>query len=209
MLNKTKNDMIKKYFTLAILILLSLSCKSNLPKNETKAIPYYEFAFYEIVRREGVQLSEYTCPAGYRTVGIGQRIYSDTNIPTTLESARKAAQNELQTTYNYVEKKFPKLVHHQKLAVSLFVYNFGKTFFEKSDLYQELKKNGDINSTWKKYVYFRNKNTHEMQKSDNLKKSRLTELAIFNADEDFISDKIIELKENAVNAYIKAKTNKS
>lgn len=208
-MNKTKINMIRTFFTIVFMTIFTISCQTHLPeKNDVKSIPYYEFAFYEIIRREGVQLNEYICPAGHLTVGIGQRVYSHTMLPKTLDNARKAAQTELQTIYNYVEKQFPKLLHNQKLAVSLFVYNFGKGFFERSDLYKEIKYNGRVNSTWKKYVYFKSSKTMEMVKSKNLQESRKNELALFNSNDEYILEHVVVLKENARHAYIQAKTKK-
>lgn len=213
--------MVKKIIIFSIIVLNAMSCKKEMELNPRQTettqpiaiakpkVSYYEFAFYEMIRREGVRLDAYTCPAGYKTIGIGQRVYSDTIQCKTLERVRKDAQNVLQQKYNIVEDEFPNLPHNKKLALALFVYNFGETYFKKSDLYYNIKANKHVNKTWKKYVYFRNPETDEMQKSTNLMQSRKTELALFHADDKYIAKNIQRLKKNASEAYISAKTKKS
>ncbi len=190
----------KRIFIFLFLILASVSCKNN-ERHRNVKLPAYEFAYFELIRREGIKLEQYTCPAGYTTIGIGHRFEKKCPKKITLKMAKSLAKNNLQKIHDVAEKDLPNLSHNELLAVSLFIYNFGHGYFLRSDLYTAIKTGRNINKVWKKYVYYKDPESNKMILSDNLMTSRKNELALFNSDEKYISKHTELMRSSTIKLY--------
>jgi len=199
-----KEVIVKRYFTLCLLLLISIKLQTIPGIYYNKNIPYYEYCYFELVRREGIQLNTYICPAGNKTIGIGQRTNSNKNI--TLDSARIHAKNIIQTEYDWISKKIPELSKPQKLAVCLFIYNFGRTFFINCDLYKIIVSGKDPTDEWLKYCYYTDPRSGKLVKSNNLIEARKRELTLYKNNIQSILIELPDLQSNTILQYNKTKS---
>lgn len=195
----------KKYILLSLILLVSIQLRTKTYKTTVKNVSYYEYAYYELIRREGIQLTSYKCPAGCLSIGVGS-VSSKSDI-ITLQEAKDQAKARIQLEYDWLSLKIPKLKHNQKLALCLFIYNFGRTYFINSDLYPLIINNKNPSKEWIKHCLYKDYKTGKYIHSDNLLESRKRELKLFQNQIDSIENELPRLKDNTILQYIKTTKN--
>lgn len=170
-------------------------------EGNNEGLSLYEMAVWELVRREGLSLEAYVCPAGFKTIGIGSR--TDTLDAVTLSEARSMLRDDLQNRYDAIARMLPDHQRHEWLAVALFAHNIGLSRLVTSPQWERIKnRTEDCDSMWKEYSYF--KSSSGWVKSPNLERARSFEVALFNCDTEYLHEQREELKANALRTYTSA-----
>jgi GH24 family phage-related lysozyme (muramidase) len=137
---------------------------------------------WELVRREGIALKAYECPAGHRTIGIGRR--DETLDSITLDEARALLAGDLQTRFDRIAKLLPDHKRHEQMAVALLAYNIGIGKLTRSDQWARiLNRTDDAGDMWLEYRYFKAP-SGQWKESDNLRRARELEVAMWRNDAD-------------------------
>lgn len=158
----------------------------------------FSIAVWELVRREGIELNTYTCPAGYRTIGIGKRI--DKNMSISFQEAKSMLYQDLQSRYDMVAKELPAHSRNEIMATTLLVYNIGLTNLKKQGQWDRIvAKSNDCEFFWKQYIYY--KRYGRYKKSENLIFARNVEIAMWNNDTNELLRLQNELKTLASEKY--------
>lgn len=187
----------KRILITAAACLLFFQCTDNRPCK----LSYYDLMIWEIVRREGVRLEAYDCPAGYRTIGIGTR--TDTIDRVTLAEAKNMLRADIQARYEVIHKLLPGYENHEILAIAMFAHNLGLTRVLKSEQWTRFKnRTQDLDSMWLEYCYY--KEDGSWRKSDNLVQARQFEVALFNLDTAYLNERREFLCNHALKSYIEA-----
>ena len=165
-------------------------------------VSVYEIAVWELIRREGINLQAYQCPAGHRTIGIGRR--DDKRDSLTLDEARKLLAEDLQMRYDKVSELLPMHSRNERMAVTLLVYNMGLTRVLQSEQWQRIvQRSPDVEEMWLKYKYYQTP-AGAWKESDNLRKARELEVLLWRGDQDALRVVQDSLKVQAAAAYSKA-----
>lgn len=168
---------------------------------EPETLSLYELCIWELVRREGIELKPYTCPAGHLTVGIGNRV--DSPVDFTLDEARRLAGETLQQTYDDVTRYLPEHSRNECLAVAMLSHNIGLYKLRASPQWGRIKdRTADVVEMWQQYVFFHDGSA--WVRSANLEKARAFEVALWSGDETTLRAMRNELKTNAEEAYKRA-----
>lgn len=138
-------------------------------------IEYYTDVMQEIKRREGLRLEKYICPAGVETIGYGQTGAIPDSIK--LMEAINMLHETFETHYQQAQKEFKGLQRNQYLAIAMLTYNIGWSRLRSYKLYNKIKENKAVWSDWYQIRFY--KSNGKYIESENLKKARLFELAIF------------------------------
>jgi GH24 family phage-related lysozyme (muramidase) len=167
----------------APLFLLALvACERPAPAASEKQPSLYAIAVWELVRREGIALKAYECPAGHRTIGIGRR--DETLDSITLDEARALLAGDLQTRFDRIAKLLPDHKRHEQMAVALLAYNIGIGKLTRSDQWARiLNRTDDAADMWLEYRYFKAP-SGQWKESDNLRRARELEVAMWKNDAD-------------------------
>lgn len=201
-----------KYITTTIIpILIGLSLAAlivrltrNAQENrtaKTEMVSLYEVAVWELIRREGISLEAYRCPAGHRTIGIGRR--DEERDTLTLDEACRLLAEDLQNRYDKITELLPTHTRHERMAVTLLVYNLGLTRVLQSEQWQRIvQRSPDVEEMWLKYRYYQVGG--QWKESDNLRKARELEVMMWRGDEDALRAMHDSLKLQAINSYSKA-----
>lgn len=176
----------------------------NPPKGD-ESTSLYELAVWELVRREGISLESYICPAGFKTIGVGTR--TDTLDQITLPEARNMLRDDLQNRYDAVARLLPDHERHEVLAVAMLAHNIGITRLVQSDQWGRIvSRSGDCEQMWLEYCYYKDTKGRSM-KSDNLRRAREFEVAMFFDKADQLAFIREDLKTNALKKYAESRTN--
>lgn len=165
----------------------------------------YELAVWELVRREGISLEAYICPAGFKTIGVGTR--TDTLDKITLPDARNMLREDLQNRYDAVSRLLPDHERHEVLAVAMLAHNIGITRLVRSDQWDRIvSRSADCEQMWMEYCYYKDTRGRSL-KSENLEQARKFEVALFFNRADQLSSIRENLKTNALKKYAESRTN--
>jgi lysozyme len=173
-------------FILPVILLAPVSTENRL-EEYMKGYRYdklYESVLQSIRKFEGLKLTSYCCPAGYKTIGYGHLIrdYEIIQDTITKEQAEelliKDFENSINTVINLL--KYNRYKESEKtLALSHFVYNIGSGGFEKSTLLHLIKENKPIRYEMLKWIHYRDKN-NKLIISNNLINARLYEISLYS-----------------------------
>lgn len=197
----------KTLSTIAILAALAIwaTILHNGCKQPDADVSYYELAVWELVRREGIELDAYICPAGFKTIGIGTR--TDKLDRITLPEARNMLRDDLQNRYDAVARLLPDHSRNEVLAVALLAHNIGLTRLYQSDQWERIElRSEDCEQMWQEYCYYKADNGKAM-KSENLERARAFEVALFFDKTDELASIREELQTNALKKYAESRAN--
>jgi len=162
-----------------LLTILLLICNIHLSKSN---ITYYNKnqpenpVLFCILYREGLILNKYNCPAGKKTIGVGNT-HSKEKI-TTINKALDNLSNQMIYYHRIIMKRWPYLTVNQSWAVTSFAINVKwKTAFNSS--FSKALDRKEI-PHFEKYCYY------GRTKSYNLLQSRLYEKGLF-CDDIFVN----------------------
>jgi GH24 family phage-related lysozyme (muramidase) len=169
---------------------------------ENKPYNYFEICIYELIRREGIVLESYTCPAGKPTIGIG---YQTTDISQmTLQESKEKLYEDFQSRYDVFLELLPEHSKHEILAVTLLSHNLGINAVLSSSQWERIKnKDSDVVEYWLKYNKYKCYKTNTYKESDNLSKARELEVLLWTNDTFRLSQEKEYLRNNALNQYLK------
>lgn len=161
-----------------IFVPVYFSCNDRKHIKEEKP-DIFSIAIWELVRREGVELSTYNCPAGYKTIGVGRRV--DKNMSISFQEAKDMLYQDLQIRYDMIAKELPGHSKNEIMAATLLVYNIGLTNLKRQGQWERIvSKSYDCEFYWKEYVYYKKHGRYK--KSENLIFARNVEVAMWNND---------------------------
>ena len=187
-------------FVAAFIVRLTRSVRTNRAV-KTEMVSLYEVAVWELIRREGISLEAYRCPAGHRTIGIGRR--DEERDTLTLDEARRLLAEDLQIRYDKITELLPTHTRNERMAVTLLVYNLGLTRVLQSEQWQRIvQRSPDVEEMWLKYRFYQVGG--QWRESDNLRKARELEVLMWRGDEDALRIMHDSLKLQAINSYSKA-----
>ena len=187
-----------KAVTFLLLILAACSKPSDPPCEESQP-SLYSIAIWELVRREGIALKAYECPAGHRTIGIGRR--DDVLDSVTVDEARALLAGDLQVRFDQIAKLLPDHERHEHMAVALLAYNIGIGKLTRSEQWPRIvNRTDDVADMWLKYRYYKSTNG-QWRESDNLRKARELEVAMWNNDAHALASAYDKLQEMASKKY--------
>lgn len=187
-------------FVVAFIVWLTLTVRTNRAV-KTEMVSLYEVAVWELIRREGISLEAYRCPAGHRTIGIGRR--DEERDTLTLDEARRLLAEDLQIRYDKITELLPTHTRNERMAVTLLVYNLGLTRVLQSEQWQRIvQRSPDVEEMWLKYRYYQSGG--QWKESDNLRKARELEVLMWRGDADALRIVHDSLKLQAINSYSKA-----
>lgn len=173
------------------LITLTLLAPERIDVSTTKRfIEYYKYdKLYESVlnsikKFEGVRLTSYYCPAGYKTIGVGHLIrdYEVIDDTITLEQADSLLKIDFEESVETITKllNYDRYKEPEKtLALAHFVFNIGGVAFEKSNLLHLIKENKPIRYEFLRWVHYRDLN-NKVIVSNNLINMRSYESTLFS-----------------------------
>lgn len=165
-----------------LLLFLAACSKPSDPPCEVSQPSLYSIAIWELVRREGIALKAYECPAGHRTIGIGRR--DDVLDSVTVDEARALLAGDLQVRFDQIAKLLPDHERHEHMAVALLAYNIGIGKLTRSEQWERIvNRTDDVADMWLKYRYYKSPNG-QWKESDNLRKARELEVAMWLNDTD-------------------------
>lgn len=107
---------------------------------------------------EGFSEELYICPGGEKTFGYGTLLknHPEVNLPITKDSAFVFLMEDVKNAVEVVEKlvEIP-LNNNQKIALTSFVYNLGKTNFSRSTLLKKINANNlaSASKEFERWVY--------------------------------------------------------
>lgn len=158
----------------------------------------FSIAIWELVRREGIELDTYNCPAGYKTIGVGRRV--DKNMSISFQEAKDMLYQDLQLRYDIVAKELPAHSKNEIMAATLLVYNIGLANLKRQGQWERIvSKSYDCQFYWKQYVYY--KKNGKYKKSENLIFARNVEIAMWNNDTTELLRLQKELQALAIEKY--------
>lgn len=151
---------------------------------------YEKIILHELMRREGLRVSKYICPAGFRTIGYGH--VGKTIIPIrTKEDAVKQLRYDLNRYYNKISEIYEdvSLSSNKKYALASLYMNMRSKTLKNSKLEKAIKSGKDPLVYWLKYVKYKDYKTGKMRVSKNLKRSRQLEVVLWNINRNLKNEK--------------------
>lgn len=143
---------------------------------------YFDLAIDHLKESEGLRLIAYKCPAGYKTIGYGHRVYESdafiTSDTISLETAEWVLREDLSFFYRRVNDILIDYPKNKRVALSLFAFNFGYKGLLDSKLTELCIKKKPIGHIIMKYVHYKSNNKYIH--SERLYKNRLFELDMYN-----------------------------
>lgn len=112
---------------------------------------------------EGFRATPYYCPAGYRTIGYGQRMLpTDKRKQISKDEAKLWVEKNIISIYEFLFTDFGEnLNKNQYVALISLVYNIGRNAFNRSTLRKFLKQNKIsiyvLENEWKKWCHVQKK----------------------------------------------------
>ena len=118
-----------------------------------------------IKSHEGLILTEYICPGGYRTIGYGHSLRSNEKYNTiTQQQADSLLYRDIKNAVNFVNANYDSLSFSKKIALTHFVYAVGCGNLIKSKLHKKVKNNEDITEELLKWSNVKGKFSKELYK---------------------------------------------
>lgn len=193
---------------------------ASVEEKQEKEYSEYELFMWMIKSKESFQPYEYTCPAGFLTIGFGYNIDAHgyepiknylNNGKISYEGATKILVSQVETVMKELVTK-DKLTHlnvnQQRAVASLILncgkekikYRFGKKKLGKSDFWRSLEKGETPNFV--KYNKYKTP-SGKIKTSPALTKARKFEQALFTGDKNTVKKIGLEAKQIVISRDLK------